>query len=111
MVGLPHGSTKVVTCIGNVKLTNDIVPRDVLYVPDFKRSLLSISKVLSDTKPVAYFPTNAFLLQDPISKGNVVEGYQASGLYKLDTSIAHCEQRSSSFNPVFHVSYMDNNNF
>jgi len=75
MVGLPHGSTKVVICIGNMKLTNDIVPRDVLYVPDFKRSLLSISKVLSDTKPVAYFPTNAFLLQDSISKGNVAEGY------------------------------------
>jgi len=92
IIGFPDGTTKLVTSTGDVPITDGIILKDVLYVPDFKHSLLSVSEILGDTKLVAYFTTNGFFLQDPISKGNVAEGYQAGGLYKMFMPIAYQRQ-------------------
>lgn len=44
MVNLPNGNSIISSICGNVKLSNDLVIKNVLYSPQFKVSLISISK-------------------------------------------------------------------
>lgn len=48
-VQIPDGSIKLVSYIGDVKLTRNIVLRDGLYVPDFMFNLISIGKLVPDS--------------------------------------------------------------
>lgn len=43
-VGLPDGSMKLVRNVGNVRISDKLLLYDVLYIPDFKHNLLSVSK-------------------------------------------------------------------
>lgn len=52
---LPNGATVAVTLIGSVILSSDVILTDVLCVPTFTYNLLSVSKLLSNTKCVATF--------------------------------------------------------
>lgn len=46
-VGLPDGTTKLVHIVGTVNLTDNIVLKHVLFFPDFKHNILSVSKLLA----------------------------------------------------------------
>jgi len=45
-ITLPDGSIKKVTLEGNVKLNDNLPLSTVLYVPEFKFNLLSVTKLL-----------------------------------------------------------------
>ncbi|KAK9750505.1 hypothetical protein RND81_02G201300 [Saponaria officinalis] len=47
LVGLPDGTTRTVTKIGEVQIHPKILLHDVLFVPGFKHNLLSVGKLLS----------------------------------------------------------------
>lgn len=49
-INLPNGHTSAISQIGFVKLNNGIVLKDVLLVPSFKFSLLSVPKLTEDAK-------------------------------------------------------------
>lgn len=55
LVGLPDGSTSTVTFVGTVNLLRGIQLKEVLFVPNFKHNLLSVSKLLAHEQLEFYF--------------------------------------------------------
>lgn len=54
-VHLPNGDVSLVTHTGNRLLTTRSTISDVLYVPQLKYNLLSVSKLTKDLQCVAFF--------------------------------------------------------
>ncbi|GJZ50579.1 cysteine-rich receptor-like protein kinase 8 [Tanacetum coccineum] len=82
-ITLPNGQSSVITKTGQVKLNNGIVLKDVLCVPSFKFSLLSIPKLTKDNNCVAIFFPNFCVLQDLTTKKVLGLGKKVAGLYHL----------------------------
>ncbi|KAK9678247.1 hypothetical protein RND81_11G198700 [Saponaria officinalis] len=85
LVGLPDGSTKSVKFVGDVKLTSTITLHEVLFIPDFKRSLLSVGKLLSQNGFHIHFDVMKCVIQDQFKKPLAI-GLREGGLYKLQCS-------------------------
>ena len=45
-LNLPNGKTAVITHVGDKKLENNLVLKNVLLVPEFKHNLLSVNKLV-----------------------------------------------------------------
>ncbi|XP_074306464.1 uncharacterized protein LOC141641711 [Silene latifolia] len=82
-IGLPDGTVKYVTKIGDVCLTDDIVLLNVLFVPDFKQNLLSISKLIDNNKLCVVFSTAACEFQDLSTKKVIATGQRIGDLYRF----------------------------
>lgn len=54
-LSLLDGTVKVVKEVGDVRLKEDIWMNDVLYTPDFRNNLLSVSRLLQGNKMRSYF--------------------------------------------------------
>ena len=52
---LPNGHTSKILQIGRVKLSAELILKDVLYVPSFKYDMLSVPKLTKDNNYVAIF--------------------------------------------------------
>lgn len=57
---------------------------NVLYVPKFNYNLLSVSKLIKDSKLNFLFLSTCCLIQDPLTKRVVAVGKEEAGLYKLN---------------------------
>nr|GEX59723.1 integrase, catalytic core [Tanacetum cinerariifolium] len=82
-ITLPNGQSSVITKTRQVKLNNGIVLKDVLCVPSFKFSLLSIPNLTKDNNCVAIFFPNFCVLQDLTTKKVLGLGKKVAGLYHL----------------------------
>ncbi|GJW63069.1 retrovirus-related pol polyprotein from transposon TNT 1-94 [Tanacetum coccineum] len=82
-ITLPNGQSSVITQTRQVKLNNGIVLKDVLCVPSFKFSSLSIPKLTKDNNYVAIFFPNFCVLQDLTTKKVLGLGKKVAGLYNL----------------------------
>lgn len=80
---LPNGEMSIVTHIGKVTLSQNIVLKDVLVVPTFNCNLLSIPYLTKNTSFTVLFSSNKCLLQDPASMMVKEIGNLADGLYKF----------------------------
>ncbi|KAJ0805739.1 putative RNA-directed DNA polymerase [Helianthus annuus] len=80
-VGHPNGTSVSVLKIGELRLINDVVIKDVFYVPDYSVNLLSVHKLAKDNKIAVLFNENNCMLQDLRSKKILVIGKQENGLY------------------------------
>ncbi|KAL9995437.1 putative RNA-directed DNA polymerase [Helianthus debilis subsp. tardiflorus] len=92
-VGHPNGTNVKVLKIGNVKLMNDIILKDVFYVPGYHVNLLSVNKLAKDNHIDVVFKENSCVLQDSKSRRILVTGSQDSGLYfvgKYGNSVNVC---------------------
>ncbi|PWA61449.1 hypothetical protein CTI12_AA372770 [Artemisia annua] len=67
-INLPNGQTSIISQIGNAKLNNGLVLKDVLLVPDFKFSLLSVSKLAEDSNCFVTFYSQFCVIQDLVSR-------------------------------------------
>ncbi|GKA51863.1 ribonuclease H-like domain-containing protein, partial [Tanacetum coccineum] len=85
-VGHPNGTNAQVTHIRNLKLSETITLSDVLVVPDYHVSLLSVLKLSKDNKLRVIFDGSKCLIQDSVLKTLVGTGSEHSGLYYFDTS-------------------------
>ncbi|XP_074318258.1 uncharacterized protein LOC141655058 [Silene latifolia] len=83
LIGLPDGSSQLVTYGGHITLESGIRLHNVLYVPAFKHNLLSVGKLLSTTQLLIRFFVDKCVIQDPASIIPVGVGLQERGLYKL----------------------------
>jgi len=88
VVSFLDGHTRRVNYVGDIVINSELELKDVLYVPKFKHSLLSVSKLLNDHNIATSFLAHKFLLQDPIIKKNLAKGRQVGGLYKLEANQA-----------------------
>lgn len=86
---LPNGNTTVVTHIGMVVITSQVILHNVICVPSFQYNLLSVSKLLNSTSMSVLFNKHVCPLQDP-SLMNALEICKTeNGLYILNTSSFH----------------------
>ncbi|XP_071727720.1 uncharacterized protein [Rutidosis leptorrhynchoides] len=78
-VSHPNGTKAKVSKIGNLRISNDIILKDVLVVPDYHVSLLSVHCLVRDNNLFVGFDNVACYIQDLVSKKTLVSG----GLYFL----------------------------
>ncbi|XP_074287775.1 uncharacterized protein LOC141612925 [Silene latifolia] len=81
LIGLPDGSSQLVTYGGHITLESGIRLHNVLYVPAFKHNLLSVGKLLSTTQLLIRFFVDKCVIQDPASSIPVGVGLQERGLF------------------------------
>ncbi|KAJ0703042.1 putative RNA-directed DNA polymerase [Helianthus annuus] len=80
-VSHPNGTSVNVLKIGELKLINNVVLKDVFYVPGYSVNLLSVHKLAKDNNITVLFNENNCMLQDLKSKKILVIGSQDNGLY------------------------------
>ncbi|KAJ0470754.1 putative RNA-directed DNA polymerase [Helianthus annuus] len=85
-VGHPNGTSVKVLKIGDLKLTNEIVLKDVFYVPGYSVNLLSVYRLSKDNSVNVLFNDTSCFLQDSSSKRILMSGNQDSGLYFVGNS-------------------------
>lgn len=80
-VRLPNGNIINVTKTGTIHLGQNLILKNVLYIPKFEFNLLSVSRVCDDNSCYATFNSNNCLFQDH-SIGRVMAlGSMVEGLY------------------------------
>ena len=82
-ITLPDGSHKTVTHSGSVILSPHLTLSHVLYVPDFKFNLISVSKLLTDLHLIAFFTPQQYIFQGLSTKIPVAVVPVDNGLYQL----------------------------
>ncbi|GKB69793.1 cysteine-rich receptor-like protein kinase 8 [Tanacetum coccineum] len=82
-IRLPNEDMSVISHVGKVKLNNGIVLKDVLVVPSFKFSLLSVSKLTEDSKSGVSFYPKFCVVQDLTTRKVTGLGSMKEGLYHL----------------------------
>ncbi|KAM0052455.1 putative RNA-directed DNA polymerase [Helianthus debilis subsp. tardiflorus] len=80
-VGHPNGTSVNVLKIGDLRLINNVIIKDVFYVPGYSVNLLSVHKLAKDNKIAVLFNEDNCMLQDLRSKKILVIGRQGNGLY------------------------------
>ena len=80
---LPNGAQAQITHMGTADLDTGLQLQKVLYVPNFKHSLLSVQKMVKDSKCLfQFFPTHCLLI-DSVSGSVIGVGEARNGLYYL----------------------------
>ncbi|GJV59604.1 hypothetical protein Tco_1465704 [Tanacetum coccineum] len=74
-VGHPSGTMAIVTHVGSHRLIDQIVIHDVLVVPEYKVSILSVHKLSKDNKFRVVFDENVCVIQRLCSKDPLVEDW------------------------------------
>ncbi|GJU76308.1 ribonuclease H-like domain-containing protein [Tanacetum coccineum] len=87
-VGHPNGTQALVTEIGDLKISNNITLYDVLVVPEYTISLLSVHKLSRDNKLFVGFNESNCYIQDLKANKTVGIGRQFNGLYMFDVDNA-----------------------
>ncbi|KAJ0841479.1 putative RNA-directed DNA polymerase [Helianthus annuus] len=80
-VGHPNGTSVKVLKIGNIKLMDNTILKDVFYVPGYHVNLLSVHRLAKDNNINVVFNENSCMLQDSKSRKILVTGSQDNGLY------------------------------
>ncbi|GJX28211.1 ribonuclease H-like domain-containing protein [Tanacetum coccineum] len=83
-VGHPNGTQALITKIGDLKINDIITLYDVLVVPKYTVSILSVHKLARDSKLIVGFDEHKCYIQDS-KKGKIVgTSKQSNGLYLFD---------------------------
>ncbi|XP_010424655.1 PREDICTED: uncharacterized protein LOC104709792 [Camelina sativa] len=82
-VGFADGSNTFALCVGSLPLSCTISLENVLYVPSLNCTLISVSKILKQTKCDAWFSDEFCVLQDRSSKTLIGSGEERDGVYYL----------------------------
>ncbi|GKC06753.1 ribonuclease H-like domain-containing protein [Tanacetum coccineum] len=83
-VGHPNGTLAKVKFVGNLKLNSHVTLYDVLVVPEYCVSLLSVNKLLKDSKLFVGFTESKCYIQDLVHSQIVGTGSENGGLYLFD---------------------------
>lgn len=86
--------------VGSVKLTPDLVLEDVLFVPQFKINLLSISALTRNSSMSIRFLIDHCDIQDLYSFKMIGNGKKIGGLYILDATHSEMKIQCNSSKPV-----------
>ncbi|KAG7585301.1 Reverse transcriptase RNA-dependent DNA polymerase [Arabidopsis thaliana x Arabidopsis arenosa] len=97
-VNLPTGPKVRISGVGLVRLNKDILLQNVLFIPEFRLNLISISSLTSDIGSRVVFDPSCCEIQDPIRGSMIGKGRRIGNLYVLDT-----ESPSVSVNAVVDI--------
>ncbi|GKB56849.1 ribonuclease H-like domain-containing protein [Tanacetum coccineum] len=104
-IGHPNGTLAKITAVKNIRLSANIVLFDVLIVPEYCVSLLSMHKLIKDSKLFVGFDEHKCYIQDSNLVKTVGTGNECGGLYMFDedkNGKSVCGMSNSMF--VCHVS-------
>ncbi|GKC90236.1 ribonuclease H-like domain-containing protein [Tanacetum coccineum] len=87
-VGHPNGTQALIIKIGDLKINNEVTLYDVLVVPEYIVSLLSVHKLSRDNKLFVGFDESNCYIQDLKADRTVRIGKQYNGLYLFDVDNA-----------------------
>ncbi|KAF7837746.1 uncharacterized protein G2W53_006228 [Senna tora] len=82
-VTLPDGSVKYVSSVGTVCLSDAFQLKNVLYVPDFRYNLISVSKLVCDSSIQVKFHSSGCVMQDLLNDRIIATGFLEKNLYIL----------------------------
>ncbi|GKC93183.1 ribonuclease H-like domain-containing protein, partial [Tanacetum coccineum] len=83
-VGYPNGTVATISHVGDLRLSNNVILYDVLVVPGYCVNLLSVNKLIKDSKLFVGFDEDKCYIQD-LDKGITLgTGSQSGGLYLFD---------------------------
>jgi len=80
-VTIPSGEICKVNSIGDITLSQNIVLKNVFYIPEFKVNLISVNKLTSDSNLNVIFDQNECHFQEKISGRVIGQGKSQRGLY------------------------------
>ena len=84
IVSLPNHTRIHVAFFGDVKLNSVLILKNVLYVPQFKFNLLSVSALTNGSQLTVNFLPDCFIIQELRSKKVIGKGEKFEDLYVLD---------------------------
>lgn len=84
MVTIPDGRKIIVKHIGIVKLHDNLLLQNVLYVPDFRYNLIPVKKLTTDMKCIITFDLNKCFIQETLKRKCWLLGRAKAGLYVLE---------------------------
>ncbi|GJW60856.1 ribonuclease H-like domain-containing protein [Tanacetum coccineum] len=101
----PNGTHALIHKIGDLKLTKDITLYDVLVVPEYNVSLLSVHKLARDSKLCVGFDEHKCYIQD-LQKKEIVEiDNESDGLYLFNVDSAlNCKTSADCPTSICYVS-------
>ena len=85
-VTLPNGLGVKIEGVGCARFSDHLVLNNVLYVPEFRLDLLSVSEVTKDLGYPIMFDGSSCMIQDHIKKLMIGHGEKIANLYVLDTT-------------------------
>ncbi|KAL2242389.1 UNVERIFIED_CONTAM: Retrovirus-related Pol polyprotein from transposon RE1 [Sesamum indicum] len=91
-VKLPDGNVYKVRQIGDIRISDKLTLRNVLYTPDFKYNLLSINALCEVGNISVLFTDSQCFVQDLVTEKVIAIGYKRGRLYLLKHSQCSKEQ-------------------
>ncbi|XP_022856063.1 uncharacterized protein LOC111377235, partial [Olea europaea var. sylvestris] len=85
-VTLPNHKRIPVSFVGIVKFSNNLMLEDVLYVPNFKFNLMSVSSLIKDSNIIVRFFANECDIQDTHNQKMIGKGRRSAGLYIISAT-------------------------
>ena len=85
-VTLPNHIQIFVSLCGDISLNSMIILKYVLFIPQFKFNLLSVSALTNGSQLTIGFLRDSFIIQDIISRRMIGKGEKVEDLYVLDTN-------------------------
>ncbi|GJW26816.1 ribonuclease H-like domain-containing protein [Tanacetum coccineum] len=101
-VGHPNGTLAKIKYVGNLQLSNNVVLYDVLVVPEYCVSLLSVHKLIKDSIMFVSFDENKCYIQDVTQNRIMGIGSKTGGLYLFDQLV--CQSLGKSVGITAYVS-------
>ena len=74
---------------GDVKLTSDLLLRDVLFVPQFQFNLLYVSALTASSPFTVSFYSNHCMIHNSTNRTMIGRGNKSQDLYVLEVDNAH----------------------
>ncbi|GJY58142.1 ribonuclease H-like domain-containing protein [Tanacetum coccineum] len=83
-VGHPNGIVATISHVGDLRLSNNVILYDVFVVPGYCVSLLSVNKLIKDSKLFVWFDEDKCYIQDLDKRITLGTGSESRGLYLFD---------------------------
>ncbi|KAF7816942.1 uncharacterized protein G2W53_030911 [Senna tora] len=104
---LPDGTVKKVKHIGEVRINDKILLKEVLYVPDFRYNLISVHRLAESGQMQFMFDGSTCIVQDLLNKEVLAVGIVRKHLYILNKEqvnlLALCNSDSVEHNVCYKV--------
>ena len=85
-VNLPNGLFVIPTYKGIVQLHDDIILKNVLFIPDFKHNLIFVSKLIEKSQLQVVFSECGCFILDQMTKRTIGSAKHQAGLYVFTSS-------------------------
>ncbi|KAK1429347.1 hypothetical protein QVD17_11555 [Tagetes erecta] len=93
----PNGTKAHITKIGNLKLSDNVILKDVLVIPEYNVNLLSVNRMAKENKVFSLFTDSTCYVQDFLHQKLLMTGNELGGLYFVNT-----KSKGQSFFKSFH---------